>query len=201
MSVIDFTQEEGYDPNLKTQFVHMTLETNSASCTKCWRKFFKGDTVKIRVVNGISYTKSIYCPRAKKDKEHLNNVDEYREYIVLLYHSQGIKLEDSKIDEMCKEWELHSIRKGYQGAETTTISKSNVESGKVSVSNFNSVIDFKIKQVKDHRAKLIKTFKEDNVSFIFDLQGDESNPSVALSKELAVLDNIIARLEAQKIKD
>ena len=33
MSVIDFTQEEGYDPNLKTQFVHMTLETNSASCT------------------------------------------------------------------------------------------------------------------------------------------------------------------------
>ena len=42
MSVIDFTQEEGYDPNLKTQFVHMTLETNSASCTKCWRKFFKG---------------------------------------------------------------------------------------------------------------------------------------------------------------
>jgi hypothetical protein len=54
MSVIDFTQDEGLNPNDKPTMRHAPLKRNEAKCSICWRIFFKGELVKFRIVNGTT---------------------------------------------------------------------------------------------------------------------------------------------------
>ena len=105
MSVIDFTQDEGLNPNDKSTMRHLPLKRNEAKCSICWRIFFKGELVKFRIVNGIT-RRGIYCPNGIK---HLETKEEYVVHLETVNKLLGRPMTKTQYENSSKEWVRHSI--------------------------------------------------------------------------------------------
>ena len=120
MSVIDFTQDEGLNPNDKSTMRHAPLKRNEAKCSICWRIFFKGELVKFRIVNGTTM-RGIYCPNGIK---HLETKEEYVVHLETVNKLLGRPMTKTQYENSSKEWVRHSIRKGRSKVESIGIADS-----------------------------------------------------------------------------
>ena len=128
MSVIEFTQDEGANPNDDSTLRHSDLNRNEAKCAVCWRIFFKGELVKFRVVNGKT-TRGVYCPNGIK---HLETKEEYLVHLETVNKLLGRPMTKTQYENSAKEWVRHSIRKGRSKVESIGIADT-TDTNKLSV--------------------------------------------------------------------
>ncbi|MAL42946.1 MAG: hypothetical protein CME98_02925 [Hyphomonas sp.] len=131
MSVIDFTQDEGANPNDDSTLRHSDLNRNEAKCAVCWRIFFKGELVKFRVVNGKT-TRGVYCPNGIK---HLETKEEYLVHLETVNKLLGRPMTKTQYENSAKEWVRHSIRKGRSKVESIGIADT-TDANKLSVAEY-----------------------------------------------------------------